>query len=817
MQPFKIVYLDAGQPLRKTIRPNDVIPYPTLKNKTSHEDMVFDLPQWLASLKTQAAAGMCLYKGLLDRPLVNESRAGHTAHGPTRWVMIDIDGLPGPVNAAPLNAADLLAQAQHVLAAMPDVFRNTSCIAHASSKNGMRGDQIALHLFFVLDEAMPVTALKSYLTFLNFDMPVFKDALSLTTTGWALKYKLDICVADNAREIFIAPAAFVGVDDPFPNPDDRFILITATNECLPVAELTVPEDLERIKSRLVNKLMKDSGQDHGKKAQFKSVFINNERVDLLLNPLQGKLIPYRETGDFCSYNMGDGDSNAYFHRRGYPDIIYNFKGEPPFRWVDFDPEGYHTYCLANRVLIDECNPVSQFMVLDLEDGSTKRIHWDKTSDAVAIRRDIPANKDAFYAQCGEIAPENLEYWDIHFDPQQNGGINIHEKRINTFKPTHYMAAPAPLENEVRAQLVYGNAEHIKQLVPNIWALMDHVFCGGIVEINHFINWLAFIAQRRDKTGTAWILQGIQGTGKGTLVDCVLRPLLGEEYTQSVLSKNLKDSFTGWRINKLLVVIDEIDSSQIRKEGGLYAQLKNWITEPLGTVRKMRMEAFQMRMFDNYILCSNKYDILEIEESDRRYNVAARQELALAAVLPNVVTYMHNDPSEELALFNSVLHHWVINETAVRVPLKNEAKQLAKAAAGTNLDDFVTSLRAGDLGYFATIMDDDASSPNELSELMLVKKYIGRWVAHAGKPDCIPTGELTKVWNYIGKQNSSTKMMGKTLQRRGFQSASDREIERATGERGRGVNVHFRLDSISDKELDHIRKNNVLQFPTGQAQ
>jgi hypothetical protein len=44
--------------------------------------------------------------------------------------------------------------------------------------------------------------------------------------------------------------------------------------------------------------------------------------------------------------------------------------------------------------------------------------------------------------------------------------------------------------------------------------------------DHFLNWLAFILQHRDRTKTAWVLHGVPGTGKGLLTNDILRPIFG---------------------------------------------------------------------------------------------------------------------------------------------------------------------------------------------------------------------------------------------------------------------------------------------------
>ena len=143
---------------------------------------------------------------------------------------------------------------------------------------------------------------------------------------------------------------------------------------------------------------------------------------------------------------------------------------------------------------------------------------------------------------------------------------------------------------------------------------------------HFINWLAYIYQNRTKTGTAWILHGVQGTGKGLLVDHVLRPIFGKDYVCKQQSRNLKAEFNGWMERAIIVNLDEFDVSDAGSDSGSVMQaLKMWITDAQLPIRALHKESRMTDNYSNFILTTNAKSALPVDDGDRRMNFGVRQE------------------------------------------------------------------------------------------------------------------------------------------------------------------------------------------------
>ena len=80
---------------------------------------------------------------------------------PITWVPLDIEGLPRP---ASIDFRDGYARTKYVQNLLPEEFRNAACVWQFSGSSGhpSKGDEIRLHLFFMLDVAVFPLAWKPF-------------------------------------------------------------------------------------------------------------------------------------------------------------------------------------------------------------------------------------------------------------------------------------------------------------------------------------------------------------------------------------------------------------------------------------------------------------------------------------------------------------------------------------------------------------------------------------------------------------------------------------------------------------------------------
>ena len=259
---MNLTFLEAANGLRLSKRhsPDGFTPYPHVKKVTSHHHTISTDKNGLIELerliREHGELGHCLLKGDLKSPLVEESRAGKAdRHAYTNLLVLDVDGIELPTPAQPkatqalsITAKDVITMSYQVLSEFPKAFQEVSYIAQASSSFGLKGNKVSLHIFILLEVAVPTKALKLWLQKSNFDSPLFTKQTDLSSNGMSLKFPIDVSVADNSKLIFIAPPSFSNSnDDPFDNPEDRLVAVhveemgTSTLDIVPYLTNASPE------------------------------------------------------------------------------------------------------------------------------------------------------------------------------------------------------------------------------------------------------------------------------------------------------------------------------------------------------------------------------------------------------------------------------------------------------------------------------------------------------------------------------------------------------------------------------------------------
>ncbi len=184
-QPMtKVFSIDNGGDLIKSS-------YPMVKNFTSHEEQFNTIEELHAAIMRHAATNHCLLKGQLDRPLVNESRAGHTnSELSTEWIVLDND-----------NLHDMSPREMLELTGIGDVDH----IVQYSASSGVVPGHNGYHLFLLLDREYTPKELKLWLKDKNLTTPQISQHIKLAASNVALKWPLDISVCQNDKLIYIAP------------------------------------------------------------------------------------------------------------------------------------------------------------------------------------------------------------------------------------------------------------------------------------------------------------------------------------------------------------------------------------------------------------------------------------------------------------------------------------------------------------------------------------------------------------------------------------------------------------------------------------
>ncbi|WP_157790071.1 primase-helicase family protein [Bradyrhizobium japonicum] len=133
-----------------------------------------------------------------------------------------------------------------------------------------------------------------------------------------------------------------------------------------------------------------------------------------------------------------------------------------------------------------------------------------------------------------------------------------------------------------------------------------------------MNFLAHLVQRpQERIGHALLITSeAKGIGKSTL-GTVVRRLVGEQNSRVAQTKDLKSSFDGWLIGKLVVQVDEVYEAG---NWDLANKLKPLITEPTVSANIKYGPQLEIENYARFIMFSNHSAPLNIEEGDRRYFV-----------------------------------------------------------------------------------------------------------------------------------------------------------------------------------------------------
>ncbi len=805
-------------PLSKTFHADGTVDsYPPAKLLNSVEKEVEFTQEGLVEkhrlLTLFAKKGFALMKGPLTQILNSESRAGKSDRdAKTRTVVFDFDDitLTGVDVPKTFDSDSLRRITEYVVQKLPGCFHDASYIAHASSSMGTKKHKtVSLHLeFWTVEEIIPAK-LKDYLFWLNFDLPFFSEQIKLSASGGALSYRLDPCLADNSRVIFIAPPKFEKKkQNPFKKDADRILLVQKQTPTVNLTTQLLQAQPEKVKQLVEKRLREQYELETGSKwvkPKTKSITLASGRVQLQTNPRRLHMSMYADHGDYCSFNVGTGDSHGYLVNKQEPLIVRNLKGEPNFLFQEADPDTYDWF--VNEYLEAEKSEkksstgntdprVIPYAYISREQDSLKYGWYAKETNELIdiLPTRMKTELENWFSQNGALMPEQLPYHSERFDPTDKRTVDLDNNFINTFRPSPIFGTTAELPEGAKGADM-NSIQKMKLVAPTIYDLLQHVTCGG-EEFPYFVNWLAGVFQKKDKMRTAWVLHGVQGTGKGSLIDGILRPIF-QKAARSMNLSVLTEKYNQWLAESLLVMVDEFKSADAMNSDHLNNTIKEYISEPYVPIRAMQRNHSEPRNFANFIFCSNQHDAVYIEDSDRRFNVCRRQEITIMQRYPDWKKRVEKDIPKELELFCAFMQDFKVDMGAACTALENEAKENMRENSRRSQETFANALREGDLLYFAEILNIDPQISNH-SEVNTAKNYVKAWVRDykEGDETKIFNGELRAVYAALIGFTGSEEKFGKLMRHYGIIGTRFRRDKKP----GRGIRVKWKINDIERQQL-----------------
>ena len=807
---MEVVFLKAKQRLVKEISAEGKKPYPLAKNFTSHHHKFDKTPEGFAEffelLKKYSIQGAALYKGLLKKKLKNESRAMMTDRAAqTELLVLDLDGIEFPISSSKstLSEFDIQTIAEQFVTYLPPEFQDVSYIAQASASLGLKGNKVSMHLFFLLNYPVYPKVLKEWFRTLNYEIDFLANQLTLSANGQSIAYPLDVSLADNSKLIYLAPPKFVGIQDPIAG--ERFVCLTRgkpTVDIVPLLKDVNPEKVHILGVQIKDGLRKKAGLT--KKAErITTVNVGGEAQEVLQNPDRMTIEVCRVSEPYVICNINGGDSGAYYFILTNPHYMYNFKGEPVFEIQKADPEFYKSIFDTFAEQMEGGREVRPIVLRDYYTDTFYNGVFDKTqeqfTDDFPLTPTQKGSLEGFMRTHNRPMPDYVPDAQVVFDPSSGKGMQMESAPyyVNLFRKTPYMIAAEQDLPEVK----YGESENFKKYVPLTYKLIQQILGNGVLETEHFINWLAYIYQKKQKTMTAWILTGIPGTGKGLFVHRVLKPLFGEQQVPMRALENIEEQFNLYMRMALFLVVDEFRMGDSGNIGRMADKLKHQITEPTLTVRAMRANQVELPSYCNFLFLTNRADAIKIEDGDRRYNVAPRQERRLENAFPTLLTRLE-DLDKELYVFSGLLEKFQVDHRMAHTALDNDAKKDMKLVSMSVLEEFANAIKFSNLEYFVEILDIPLTNTFDAGGISTAQRYIKSWIVGTESETIIPMQHLKVVYDVLtdSKKVLSIRDFTKAMNRLSVTTVRKRMGEGENQSAPRGVLVTWLLEKDVKKSL-----------------
>lgn len=669
---MNLSFLYAHVPLTKRIIKKDGMldkkAYPETYLFTSETVTITDAASLFDTIKAHAEdpRSPALLSGPLNKPLKNQSRAGSTTGTDMRQLII-IDG-----DKAKFNNPDELMKT----IGLEDI----SYTVQYSASQGL-DKTLNCHIFILLDKPVPAPKLKAWLMWVNLHNESLKGALTLCAAGHALHYSIDITVCQNDKLIYIATPQFEGLDDPWKEPRIQFV--KRAKDTLSITRLAdhAIDSLKGTATLIRDTLRKAAGLT---KISSKEVMKGGFLVQKGVGQVTITGIKKKPNG-FTYFNLNGGDSWAYYHPHQNFELIHSFKGEAALITSEVAPDYYAEQCQL-RDRHDSVQHEAEDIIMVFINKHTAEYKKLKYIDNV-LEITPAKNKEQladFMMENQSNMPSFIPEWETIFNPQTDVVIDPTNRTINLFKPSPFM---------------FPENQHPGEW-PNIQLFLESAIGTGEI-YDYFLNWLAVIWQHRCKTQTSQVWQGVQGTGKGKIIELILKPLFGYQNVVSILASSLDEEFNAFMENALIVFIDEIEADMFKSTSKLESKLRKWITEPTIDIRRMRTDTYSPPSYINLIFASNKPKPVDIPPTDRRTNVGQFQHKRF---LPT--DEQHDGITAELPAFAHYLQHRETDIAYARAILDTEDRKEIQRVSINSLDELATGLLTGDFECLASAMPDE---------------------------------------------------------------------------------------------------------------
>jgi hypothetical protein len=170
--------------------------------------------------------------------------------------------------------------------------------------------------------------------------------------------------------------------------------------------------------------------------------------------------------------------------------------------------------------------------------------------------------------------------------------------VNTYHSRFALKAPkGPLDDEQRAAV-------------SLFERFMDLLIPDAAERTTFLNWARYVIFERRRVGWAPVLLSAEGTGKSILLD-FLRACVGHNNSSVITGMALHDRFNSWAERKLLTIVEEVGGFNRKERFDTLNAIKPIITNEHISIRRMRVEPYEVENTTNLIFTTNKIEAFDV--------------------------------------------------------------------------------------------------------------------------------------------------------------------------------------------------------------
>jgi len=319
--------------------------------------------------------------------------------------------------------------------------------------------------------------------------------------------------------------------------------------------------------------------------------------------------------------------------------------------------------------------------------------------------------------------------------------------VNRYSVTDLLQAPIPV----------GHTANIPSFIGK---LIDHVMAGDQPIIDRFYNDMAWFVQNRSKLITSYLMQGVEGTGKGLLFSRVFQPIFGKSYCVQSDQDAFGTQFNSFLTDNVLVLVNEVSgnfSGSESKNLSTIEKMKIAITDEHIQIEGKNRDRFNGKNVCSFLFATNRRDAITLSENDRRFNVAPRQEVKLhdTSWWPGYQQLLVLIESE-LQEFVWYLKQYQVNQGLIGKVIENEPKRVLQIMSQTNADMFFEAVVKGDLDW----LDENVVTEQSGYDADKRNTHIQTILFGLKGTDKVSVSDLSDLYNNINGKKLTTVAFGR---------------------------------------------------------